>query len=93
MGPISCAPHQLHGGRHEQGPDDGGVDHGGHRQAEAELFDHEEPSGPEAREHHDDQQRGRRDDAPACCRPSATAVSLSPVRSYTSLMRESRNTS
>ena len=30
---------------------------------------------------------------PVCSRPAATEASLSPVRSYSSLMRESRNTS
>jgi hypothetical protein len=30
---------------------------------------------------------------PVCCRPVATAVVLSPVRSHSSRIRESRNTS
>ena len=62
--PVALAE-QLHGGGHEERPDDGGVDEDGDGEPDAELLDGEDLAGGEAGEDDDDEERGGGDDAAA----------------------------
>ncbi len=55
--PVALTQH-LHGGGHEEGPDDGGVDEDGDGEADAELLDGQDLAGGEVGEDDDDEERG-----------------------------------
>ena len=91
--PPVLVPEELHRSRNQYRPDDGGVHQDRRCEAEAEQLQ--------------DRARVERNDAKTVtmiaaaavitlavvAMPSATAVALSPVRTYSSRMREIRNTS
>src|SRR5215218_7139680 len=62
--PPVPAAHELHGRRHQQHPDHGGVEQDRDGHAEAHLLDGQQLPGGEAEEHDHDQGRGRGDDPP-----------------------------
>jgi hypothetical protein len=64
-GPPVALAEELHGGGHEQGPDDRGVDEHGDGEPDPELLDGEDLTSGEAGEHDDDEQHGGGDDAAA----------------------------
>src|SRR4029453_10010457 len=61
--PPVPAPDQPHHGRHEDGPDQGGVDQHGHGQAEAHLLERHQAAGGEGGQHRPHDQRRRGDGA------------------------------
>ena len=64
-GPPVAFAEELHGGGHEEGADDGGVDEDGDGEPDAELLDGQDFPGGEAGEDDDDEERGGGDDAAA----------------------------
>ena len=64
-GPPVAFAEELHGGGHEEGADDGGVDEDGDGEPDAELFDGQDFTGGEAGEDDDDEEGGGGDDTSA----------------------------
>ena len=84
---------QPHGGRHQQQPHDGRVERDRHHGAEADHLHEGHTREREPGEHDDQQDRGRGDDAAAALQTRRDGVPGVAVRSHSSRMRASRNTS
>ena len=86
-------PEQAHRRGHEQRPDDGRVEGHGDRHADPERLDeHDVGEGERAGDDdHDERRRGH--DPAAPLQAAGDGLRLSPVRSQTSFIRDSRKTS
>jgi hypothetical protein len=78
---------------HEQHPHEGGVDEDGHRQAQADHLDDPLVAEDERQEQRDHDRRRSGDDPSRRRQAPATALLLSPLRWYSSRIRDSRKTS